>query len=105
MAALAQQNANGVRAAMRTQLETDAAVLCQSQMSRLLTEGLSHPGASEFPFPHDGRWRWMVDVQPSTVPELQQLTVTVYQEGHHRSVSSFSLSRLVPLSWNRKAGQ
>jgi prepilin-type N-terminal cleavage/methylation domain-containing protein len=56
LAVLARQNGVGVRAALRSQLETEAAVLCQSQLNRLLAEKLRWKRSPS------GRWRMLVQV-------------------------------------------
>jgi general secretion pathway protein I len=100
LAVLARQNGVGVRAALRSQLETEAAVLCQSQLNRLLAEKASIDTIPERPLTDAGskshRWMWSALVEPSSVPELRLVTVTVFAEGIHREISTVKLSRLVP---------
>lgn len=100
LAVLARQNGVGVRAALRSQLETEAAVLCQSQLNRLLTEETLMETIPERPLTDAGsqahRWMWSAQVEPSSVPELRLVTVTVFAEGIHREISTVKLSRLVP---------
>lgn len=101
LAVLARQNGVGVRAALRSQLETDAAVLCQSQLNRLLAEEKSLETIPERPLTDAGskshRWMWSAQVESSTVPELRLVTVTVFADGIHRDISTVKLSRLVPI--------
>lgn len=101
LAVLARQNGVGVRAALRSQLETEAAVLCQSQLNRLLTEEISMETIPERPLANahseSHRWMWSVQVEPSSVPKLRLVTVTVFAEGIHREISTVKLSRLVPI--------
>ena len=100
LAVLARQNGVGVRAALRSQLETEAAVLCQSQLNRLLAEKASLETIPERPLTDAGskshRWMWSTQVEPSSMPELRLVTVTVFAEGIHREISTVKLSRLVP---------
>lgn len=104
LAVLARQNGVGVRAALRSQLETEAAVLCQSQLNRLLAENAAMETIPERPLTDAGsksrRWMWSAQVEPSSVPELRLITVTVFAEGIHREISTVKLSRLVPLVSN-----
>ena len=104
LAVLARQNGVGVRAALRSQLETEAAVLCQSQLNRLLAEKALMETIPERPLTDAGskshRWMWSAQVEPSSVPELRLVTVTVFAEGIHREISTVKLSRLVPLVSN-----
>lgn len=100
LAVLARQNSVGVRAAVRSQLETEAAVLCQSQLNRLLTEKTPTDSIPERPVTEVGskshRWMWSAQVEQSAVPDLRLVTVTVFAEGIHREISTVKLSRLVP---------
>jgi type II secretion system protein I len=100
LAVLARQNGVGVRAALRSQLETEAAVLCQSQLNRLLSKKTPADSIPERPLTEAGskshRWMWSAQVEPSSVPELRLVTVTVFAEGIHREISTVRLSRLVP---------
>jgi len=100
LAVLSRQNGVGVQAALRSQLETEAAVLCQSQLNRLLAEKTSMETISERPLADAGskshRWMWSAQVEPSSVPVLRLVTVTVFAEGIHREISTVKLSRLVP---------
>jgi type II secretion system protein I len=100
LAVLARQNGVGVRAALRSQLETEAAVLCQSQLNRLLAENAAMETITERPLADAGsqshRWMWSAQVEPYSVPELRLVTVTVFAEGIHREISTVKLSRLVP---------
>lgn len=100
LAVLARQNGVGVRAALRSQLETEAAVLCQSQLNRLLAEKTSIETIPERPLAEadseSHRWMWSAQVEPSSMPELRLVTVTVFAEGIHREISTVKLSRLVP---------
>lgn len=102
LAVLARQNGVGVRAALRSQLETEAAVLCQSQLNRLLAEKALMETIPERPLADAGsqshRWMWSAQVEPSSVPELRLVTVTVFAEGIHREISTVRLSRLVPVA-------
>ena len=100
LAVLARQNGVGVRAALRSQLETEASVLCQSQLNRLLAEKTSLETIPERPLMEASskshRWMWSAKVEPSSMPELRLVTVTVFAEGIHRELSTVKLSRLVP---------
>lgn len=94
LAALAQQNASGTRAALRSHLETESAIRCQSQLNRLLTQNGSLQSQLDVPFLDDNRWRWSATVSASQFPELSLLTVRVSQSGNNQDISEFSLSRL-----------
>lgn len=102
LAVLARQNGVGVRAALRSQLETEAAVLCQSQLNRLLAEKATIETIPERPLANAGSqsrgWMWSAQVEPSSLPELRLVTVTVFADGIHRDISTVKLSRLVPVA-------
>jgi type II secretion system protein I len=102
LAVLARQNGVGVRAALRSQLETEAAVLCQSQLNRLLAEKATIETIPERPLANavsqSRRWMWSAHVEPSSMPELRLVTVTVFADGIHRDISTVKLSRLVPVN-------
>lgn len=94
LSVLAQHNSSGTTAALRSQLETEAAMRCQSQLNRLLCEKDMPSNLSERPFEDDPRWHWSAHRSPSKYAGLWMLTVEVFQTGRHRSISTFSLSRL-----------
>jgi len=98
LAALSQQNATGVEAALRSQLETEAAVQCQSKLNRLLAEGVPAGDVTDQPVDHDERWRWSARIGPSDYAGLKWLTVTVHQNGRNKAISTFSLSRMFAFS-------
>ncbi len=95
LAVLAQQNSTGVQAALRSQLETEAAVRCQSLLNRLTAQSLPSTGLQDQAMNEDGRWRWSATVKSSQFEGLSLLTVVVYHDGVNRRISTFSLSRLV----------
>ncbi len=94
LSVLAQHNSSGTTAALRSQLETEAALRCQSQLNRLLFEKHLPSNLSERPFEDNPRWHWSATRSPSNYTGLSLLTVNVFQTGRHKSISSFSLSRL-----------
>lgn len=96
LSVLAQQNSVGVQAALRSQLETEAAVHCQSLLNRLLAEGVPETDLPEQAISPRSRWKWSAKVESSEFEDLSLLSVTVYQDGPSRRISTFRLSRLVP---------
>ncbi len=94
LSVLAQHNSSGTTAALRSQLETEAAMRCQSQLNRLLCDKQMPANLSERPFEDDPRWYWSASRSPSKYAGLWMLTVEVFQEGRHKNISTFSLSRL-----------
>jgi hypothetical protein len=98
LSVLAQQNATGVQAALRSQLESEAAMHCQSLLNKLLAEGLPTTDVNDEAVSQNSRWRWSAKSAPSQFSGLRLLTVTVYQNGANQQISTQSLSRLVPNS-------
>jgi type II secretory pathway pseudopilin PulG len=98
LASLSQQTSTGITAALRSQLETEAALRCTSQLNRLVAESRRESSIPETPFSDNSQWRWSASWQPSEFPGLQMLDVTVWQQGPHRTWSTFSLRRLCAVS-------
>lgn len=98
LAVIGQQNAVGVQAAIRTQLETEAAIHCQNLLSRLVTTGVPNGMISNQPIPETDGWLWSATRTASPFEELQMLTVSVHKPGRYEVFSRTSLSRLVPKS-------
>lgn len=96
LAALAQQNSLGTRAALRSQRETEAALRCQSQLNRLLFEERLSANMPERAFDDDPEWRWSATKTPAKFEGLSLLTVRVFRSGRYKQISSYSLSRLSP---------
>jgi type II secretory pathway pseudopilin PulG len=94
LAVLAQQTHTATSAALRSQLETEAALRCQSQLSLLLTGNESQSNSADRPFDDDPRWHWSSTIGPSEFDGLSTVSVHVYQEGRYRNVASYSLTRL-----------
>lgn len=98
LAVIGQQNAIGVQAAIRTQLETEAAIHCQNLLSRLVTTGVPNGMISNQPLPETDGWLWSATRTASPFDELQMLTVSVHKPGRYEAFSRSSLSRLIPKS-------
>ena len=80
LAALAQHNATATDASLRSQLETEAAIRCQSQLNRLLVETPGLVNSKDRAFDDDPRWYWSAMKRPSKFAGLSLLTVDVYQQ-------------------------
>ncbi|MFY8057887.1 MAG: type IV pilus modification PilV family protein, partial [Planctomycetaceae bacterium] len=70
LAVLAQQSAVGVQAALRCQLQSEAAIHCQTQMDRLLAGRLALRTVRDQQIEGVAGWRWSVTVRSSAVPHL-----------------------------------
>lgn len=99
LAALGHQTFTGLRASVRVELETRAALLCQSCMERLVTaQDMTLPISGE-PIPDSPDWRWSAELKPvPDIDELQWLIVSVVQPGPQAELSRYSLVRLMPMA-------
>jgi hypothetical protein len=97
LAALGHQTFVGLRAGVRTDIESRAALLCQSQLdSVLLDEEASLPIRNQ-PMLNEPGWLWSAELRPvSELEGLQWLVVSVRQPGVSEAISQFTLSRLIP---------
>jgi type II secretory pathway pseudopilin PulG len=99
LAALGQQTFVGLRAGVRTDVESRAALLCQSQIESLLLEHTPSLPVHNQPIPHESDWMWSAELRPvSDVDGMQWLVVSVHKPGASEALSQYSLSRLIPVS-------
>ena len=94
---LAQQNAFGVQAALRAELETESALRCQSLLNQLLLENHLPVRQSQNSFADDQAWKWQSSVSLSQWPGLQLVQVEVFRTGPNERFSRTMLTRLVPV--------
>jgi hypothetical protein len=80
LAVLAQQSAVGVQAALRCQLQSEAAIHCQTQMDRLLAGRLALRTVRDQQIEGVPGWRWSATVRSSAVPNLLEIRLEVYRE-------------------------
>lgn len=97
LAALAQQSAVGVKAALRCQLQSEAAVYCQTQLDRLLVGRLALRTVRDQQIEGVQGWRWSAEVRDSAVPNLLEIRLEVYRESQPL-LSRCHLLRLVAVS-------
>jgi len=97
LAALAQQSAVGVKAALRCQLQSEAAVYCQTQLDRLLVGRLALRTVRDQQIEGVQGWRWSAEVRESGVPNLLEIRLEVYRESQPL-LSRCHLLRLVAVS-------
>lgn len=96
LAALGHQASVGVNAALRSQLSTEAALKCQTQMELLLAIGFRGLPISNQPIPGSGVWHWSAELLPSQFESVQVLRVSVYKpRGRLERMSRWTLTRLV----------
>lgn len=104
MAVLAQQTTTAVRAALRSRLEMEAAVHCQSLMNRILASRTPVSEVAEQPIDDHRTWLWSCRISASPYEHLRLLTISVRKSGKVSLYSEFSLSRLIPLDSDRSNG-
>lgn len=105
LAALGHQTFVGVRAAARMELETKAALLCQSRMETLLLQNAPATTVQNQPVPEEPGWLWSAELSPaSELASLQWLTIRVFRPGSQESLSRHQLSRLIPAGSNPETG-
>ncbi len=106
LAALGHQASVGVNAALRSELSTEAALICQSRMDFLQVEGLRRLPVVEQPV--DGRkdWRWSAELMPSEFEGLHLLRVSVHKaSGRLERWSRWTLTRLVRVPERSRGGR
>ena len=87
MAVLAQLAGNGVRAALQSQLQTQAVLRCQSKLAEVAAGIQPLAPVTDAPFPDDPRWTWNLRITESKEPGLLILEVSVSYRGRHRTRS------------------
>lgn len=96
LAVLGHQASVGVNAALRSQLSTEAALKCQTQMESLLAIGFRGLPVSDQAFPGNAAWHWSAELLPSEFEGIQVLHVSVYKPGGRlERLSRWTLTRLV----------
>lgn len=95
VAAIGPLTSNALRAAVRAEGETEAAVRCQSQLDAILSGVLPMQATAPTVWPDDPRWSWSVDLVPHSTPMLSLLTVIVQREDAERSGVRCVLQRLM----------
>jgi|SRR5690606_37077923 len=97
LAVLSQHIAVGTRAGVGGQLQTKAAMLCQTKMAEVVggIEPLSPVSGAELPDAGLG-WTWTLEVASGPSPDLLSVAVTVlHSNGQENTNASFTLRRLM----------
>ncbi|MFZ9089104.1 MAG: hypothetical protein ACO3FE_03345 [Planctomycetaceae bacterium] len=95
LAALGQQVYTGYKASLRSELQAEASVRCQSAVSRLMSANLSGLPVRMKAFEDDRRWLWSATLRNTErFAGLKQLEVSVHRSGD-RVNSEWSIVRLV----------
>lgn len=97
LTALSQLLGIGSRAAVQSQLRTQAIIKCQSKLAEVLAgvqpmESVSQSGFDDA----NANWKWSLNVEPGDYENLLKLTVLVQYSGNSETVStSYQLTRQV----------
>jgi hypothetical protein len=96
LAALGHQTYVALRASVRAEAETSAALLCQSRLESLLAGmDVSLPVRNQ-PVPEAPDWQWSAELLPiADLDGAEWLVVSVHQPGPQAAISRYSLSRLI----------
>ena len=95
LAVIGQQNAVGVRAAIRMQLETEAALHCQTLLNQLTSTNGLKGNITDQPIPRSDGWIWSATVAKAPFDGMQSITVAVRKPGRYELFSRFSLTRFI----------
>ncbi len=95
LAVIGQQNSVGVRAAIRTQLETEAALHCQSLLNRITSTDVAPQAIPEQPLAGSDGWFWSATISNAPLGGMTAVTVSVRKLGRYELLSRFSLTRFV----------
>jgi type II secretion system protein I len=93
---LGQMGANGVRAAIRARLQTQAVLRCQSKLAEVVTGVEPLVPVPEAAFADDPQWHWRLETHDTGDPTLLSLRMTVShaaKQPHGRI--SFTMVRLL----------
>jgi general secretion pathway protein I len=95
-AVIGQLISSGVRAAVRSRLETQAVLRCESKMAEVVSGYAMLQSVTGTPFTDDSSWTWSTSIEAGPQPDLYLVSVKV----SHPSTGqlddlSFTLSRLV----------
>lgn len=89
LSALSQLIGIGSRAAVQTQLRTQAIFRCQSILSEVLAGARPMESVSMAAFDDDSEsWKWSLNVEPGDYDNMLKLTVLVQYAGDSETVSS-----------------
>lgn len=95
VAAIGPLTSNALRAAVRAEVETEAAVRCQSQVDALLSGATSLRATPPTSCMDDARWSWSAELVPHATSGLLVLLVTVQRDDADRTGARCTLQRLV----------
>lgn len=105
-AALSQLSRTGMNAAVRSRLQTNAIIRCESRLAELAAGIEPLENASDQPFQDDPNWRWSLQIGAGPHPDLLLLNVSTRYVGQNDYASTgYSMSRLIrdPAVWDEAA--
>jgi general secretion pathway protein I len=95
MAAIGQLVSNGVRGALQSRFQTEAAMLCEAKLAEVVA-GIVPLQSTQGVYPNDAHWSWTLMVTVGPVPGLMRAEVTVKrQAANAKAVVSFNMARYV----------
>ena len=93
---LGQLGANGVRAAIRARLQTQAVLRCQSKLAEVVAGAEPLVTVPEGAFADDPQWHWQLETRDTGDPTLLAIRVTVFHATKQpQSRLSFTMVRLL----------
>jgi len=105
LAVLSQLISTGVRAAVRSRLQTQAVLRCQAKMEEILAgaEPLAEVSEGTFEDDEEDNWRWSLSVEPTDTDNLYKLVVKVWRRTEDETDLSFVSCTLTRLYFDRQA--
>lgn len=95
-AVIGQLISSGVRGAVRSRLESQAVLRCESKLAEITAGVISMQAASDMPFTDDSAWTWSAAIQSGPHPDLYLVQVKVsHPSSSQMGDLSYTLSRLV----------
>lgn len=82
LAILSQVTWNGTRAAVQSRLKAQAIFRCEAKIHELVAGVLPLSDQANVPFEDDSTWTWSVVTQPTDLPDLLLVEVTVSRESN-----------------------
>lgn len=96
LSVLGQLGANGVRAAIRARLQTQAVLRCQSKVAEVVAGVEALVPVPEAAFADDPQWHWRLETHDTGDPTLLAIRVTVSHTAKQpESRLSFTMVRLL----------
>ncbi len=95
MAAIGQLVSNGVRGALQSRYQTEAAMLCEAKLAEVVA-GIVPLQSGQGVYPDDSHWSWALIVTVGPVPGLMRAEVTVKRQAvNSKAGVAFNMARYV----------